>query len=50
MAENLENVTEPLILEEEEVLAVAGQYRLMWWRFRRHKVAVAAGFLLLFFY
>ena len=50
MAENLEKVAEPLILEEEEILAVAGQYRLMWWRFRRHKVAVAAGFLLLFFY
>ncbi|MBM24872.1 MAG: peptide ABC transporter permease [Chloroflexi bacterium] len=38
------------LLEEEEILAVAGQYRLMWWRFRRHKVAVAAGFILLFFY
>ena len=49
MAEDQEQSSAQL-LEEEEVLAVAGQYRLMWWRFRRHKVAVAAGFILLFFY
>ena len=28
----------------------ASQWRLMWWRLLRHRVAVASGFLLLFFY
>ena len=28
----------------------ASQWRLMWWRLLRHRVAVACGFLLLFFY
>ena len=28
----------------------ASQWKLMWWRLLRHRVAVAAGFLLLFFY
>ena len=28
----------------------ASQWRLMWWRFRRHRVAVVSGALLLAFY
>jgi peptide/nickel transport system permease protein len=29
---------------------VAGQWRLMWWKFTRHKVAVAAGIIILLLY
>ncbi|WP_208350250.1 ABC transporter permease [Pseudaestuariivita rosea] len=29
---------------------VAGQWQLMWWRFKRHKVAVIAGICVLFIY
>jgi peptide/nickel transport system permease protein len=28
----------------------ASSWRLMWWKFRRHKVALAAAYILLFFY
>jgi hypothetical protein len=34
----------------EEKVAVATQLQLTWWRFRRHKVAVASGIIVLFFY
>jgi len=37
-------------LEEEEELSVASQWRLMWWRFKRHKVAMFAGIVLALFY
>ena len=32
---------------EQERYYMASQWRMMWWRFRRHKVAVAAGLVLL---
>lgn len=35
---------------EEERLYVASQWQLMWWRFRRHRLAMAAGVVLLFLY
>src|SRR5450631_4050161 len=35
---------------ELEAYYTASQWRMMWWRFRKHKVAVVAGALLLFFY
>ena len=35
---------------EQERFFTASQWRLMWWRFRRHRVAVAAGFILILFY
>jgi len=38
------------VREEEEEINVASQWRLMWWRFRRHKPAMVASGLLLFFY
>ena len=38
------------ILEEKEEASVASQWRLMWWRFRRHKPAMVATVMLLFFY
>lgn len=48
MAEQV--VDQVQVVEEEEEVAVAGQYRLMWWRFRKHKVAVFSSFILLAFY
>jgi peptide/nickel transport system permease protein len=35
---------------ENEGFYRASSWRLMWWKFRRHKVAVASAFVLLFFY
>ena len=37
-------------LEEEEEFSVASQWRLMWWRFRRHKPAMVSAVVLAFFY
>lgn len=41
--------TEPVGAESESFYR-ASSWRLMWWKFRRHKVAVAAAFILLAFY
>ncbi|RDI58613.1 ABC transporter permease [Microvirga subterranea] len=41
--------TEPVGAENESFYR-ASSWRLMWWKFRRHKVAVAAAFILLVFY
>jgi peptide/nickel transport system permease protein len=35
---------------EQERYYLASQWRLMWWRFRRHRVAVVSGCVLLLFY
>lgn len=56
MAESI--MTPPQELEEqefvvtqaEERVAVATQWQLMWWRFRKHKLAMGATFVLIFFY
>ena len=37
-------------LEEEEEVFVASQWRLMWWRFRKHKLAIAATVIVGIFY
>ena len=37
-------------LEEEEEVFVASQWRLMWWRFRKHKLAIAATIIIGIFY
>jgi peptide/nickel transport system permease protein len=34
----------------EQRIFVASQWQLMWWRFRKHKIAVASGFIVLGFY
>jgi peptide/nickel transport system permease protein len=34
----------------EERVAVASQLQLTWWRFRRHRVAVASGIIVILFY
>ena len=35
---------------EQERVYLASQWRLMWWKFKRHRLAVLAGLVLLFFY
>lgn len=41
-------VVEPVVSEPS--VAVASQRRLMWWRFRKHKLALAAGVVVVLFY
>ncbi|NBB83565.1 MAG: ABC transporter permease subunit [Alphaproteobacteria bacterium] len=41
--------TEPLTAEQERYY-LASQWRIMWWKLRRHKLAVISGAILLFFY
>ncbi|PYO52546.1 MAG: peptide ABC transporter permease, partial [Candidatus Rokuibacteriota bacterium] len=35
---------------EEQRVFVASQWQLMWWRFRKHRLAVASGIVVLGFY
>ena len=42
-------VSEKLTAEQEKYY-MAGQWKLMWWRFRRHRPAVASGIFLLLMY
>jgi peptide/nickel transport system permease protein len=41
---------EEALTPEQERFYTASQWRLIWWRFRRHKVAVASAIILLLFY
>ena len=41
---------EHAIADSEERIFVAGQMQLMWWRFRKHRVAVVATFVVVAFY
>lgn len=36
--------------QQQEEIAVASQWQLVWWKFRKHKVAMFSGFLLIVFY
>jgi peptide/nickel transport system permease protein len=38
------------LTEEQEKFYRASQWRIMWWKFRRHRIALAAGVILLAFY
>ncbi|MBI3710615.1 MAG: ABC transporter permease [Proteobacteria bacterium] len=40
----------PLVTVAEEKIAAATQLQLTWWRFRKHKVAVAGGVIVILFY
>ncbi len=40
----------PLITEAETRVAVATQRQLIWWRFKKHKLAVVSAFIVLAFY
>lgn len=35
---------------QEERITIASQWRLMWWRFRKHRLAMAGGVIVLTFY
>ncbi|HEU4371536.1 MAG TPA: ABC transporter permease [Methylomirabilota bacterium] len=39
----------PAVAKDQRIF-VASQWQLMWWRFRRHKVAVASGLVVIGFY
>ncbi len=39
-----------VLTPEQERFYTASQWQLMWWRFKRHKLAVASGIILLIFY
>ena len=41
--------TEPLT-QRQEAYYLASQWRIMWWKLRRHRLAVISGGILLFFY
>lgn len=38
------------LTNEETRIDVAGQWQLMWWRFRKHKLAMASGAVVIFIY
>ena len=38
------------VQEKEHRLYVASQWQLMWWRFRKHRLALFSALLLLVFY
>ena len=40
----------PISTDEEERVFVATQWQLMWWRFRRHRLAMASALVLSIFY
>ncbi|HUD60553.1 MAG TPA: ABC transporter permease [Acetobacteraceae bacterium] len=46
----LDAATPPLVTEAETRVAVATQRQLIWWRFRKHRLAVVSGIIVLVFY
>lgn len=42
--------TVPVALDAEDKISVAGQWTLMWWRFRKHKLALGAVVVVALFY
>ena len=46
----LDAATPSLVTEAETRVAVATQRQLIWWRFRKHKLAVVSGIIVLVFY
>ena len=43
-------ITEPLVTEAESRVAVATQRQLIWWRFRKHKLALVSAVIVGLFY
>lgn len=41
---------EEVLVEKEEAVYLASQWKLMWWKFKRHKLAIISGIVLLIFY
>ncbi len=50
MASDLTSTPIALAAQNEEKIYVASQWQLMWWRFRKHKMAIAGGIVLILFY
>ena len=50
MATRQEAVLPARVMSEEERLYIASQWKLVWWRFIRHRIAVASGIVLLVMY
>jgi peptide/nickel transport system permease protein len=46
----VQTASTPLVTAAEEKIAAATQLQLTWWRFRKHKLAVASGILVVLFY
>jgi peptide/nickel transport system permease protein len=46
----VQTASAPLSTAAEEKIAAATQLQLTWWRFRKHKLAVASGILVVLFY
>ena len=44
------NITEESAITSEEKVYVATQWQLVWWRFRKHKMAIVGAFILAGFY
>jgi peptide/nickel transport system permease protein len=40
----------PETVEREERIYVASQWQLMWWRFRKHRLAIVAGIVIVLYY
>ena len=40
----------PIVTAAEEKVAAATQLQLTWWRFRKHKLALASGIVVILFY
>ncbi len=49
-AGSLEGAEDFVTTAEEERVSVATQWQLMWWRFRKHKVAMVAAAIIILFY
>ncbi|MBL7200965.1 MAG: ABC transporter permease [Anaerolineae bacterium] len=47
MATDIKNVVQP---KDDERIFVATQWQLMWWKFRKHKMAMASGVVIILFY
>src|SRR5512138_3509019 len=53
MADAILDVTAPpaeASSKDEERVSVASNWKLVWWRFRKNRLAVASGIILLIFY
>ena len=48
--EQAQPVADESMTSTEERIAVAGQWQLMWWRFRKHRLAMVASTVLIAFY
>jgi peptide/nickel transport system permease protein len=48
--ENPEAPGDEIFQEQESTIMVASQWKLMWWKLRRHKLAIISGVIVIFIY